>query len=201
MKLLILNGSPKSGRSNTMNITRAFIDGFPKDTEVEQIDLYKKEIRPCLGCFSCWSKTPGECVIKDDMQKIYEKIKASDIIIESFPLYFFGMPSVMKCLTDRCLPFMLLYMGNQTGEGWFLTGEMIELIESGAPNIVCMQPFGCLPNHVTGKGAIKALRKKYPQSNIVAVDYDPGASEVNQLNRIKLMLSTAQKNLNKKQTI
>ncbi|MEE0962901.1 MAG: flavodoxin family protein [Ruminococcus bromii] len=88
MKLLILNGSPKSGRSNTMNITRAFIDGFPKGTEVEQIDLYKKEIKPCLGCFSCWSKTPGECIIKDDMQEIYEKIKASDIIIESFPLYF-----------------------------------------------------------------------------------------------------------------
>lgn len=117
MKLLILNGSPKSGRSNTMNITRAFIDGFPKGTEVEQIDLYKKEIKPCLGCFSCWSKTPGECIIKDDMQEIYEKIKASDIIIESFPLYFFGMPSVMKCLTDRCLPFMLHYMGNQTGDG------------------------------------------------------------------------------------
>ena len=74
---------------------------------------------------------------------------------------------------------------------------MIELIERGAPNIVCMQPLGCLPNHVTGKGAIKALRKKYPQSNIVAVDYDPGASEVNQLNRIKLMLSTAFKNLDK----
>ena len=87
-------------------------------------------------------------------------------------------------------------MGNMTGEGWFLTGEMIELIESGAPNIVCMQPFACLPNHVTGKGVIKALRKKYPESNIVAVDYDPGASEVNQLNRIKLMLSTAFKKLN-----
>ena len=87
-------------------------------------------------------------------------------------------------------------IGNQTGEGWFLTGEMIELIEEGAPNIVCMQPFACLPNHVTGKGVIKALRKKYPQSNIVAVDYDPGASEVNQLNRIKLMLSTAFKNMN-----
>ncbi len=86
-------------------------------------------------------------------------------------------------------------LGNQTGEGWFLTGEMIGLIEDGAPNIVCMQPFACLPNHVTGKGAIKALRKKYPQSNIVAVDYDPGASEVNQLNRIKLMLSTAFKNM------
>lgn len=90
-------------------------------------------------------------------------------------------------------------IGNQTGEGWFLTGEMIELIEEGAPNIVCMQPFACLPNHVTGKGVIKALRKKYPQSNIVAVDYDPGASEVNQLNRIKLMLSTAFKNMKKTQ--
>lgn len=86
-------------------------------------------------------------------------------------------------------------IGNQTGEGWFLTGEMIGLIEDGAPNIVCMQPFACLPNHVTGKGVIKALRKKYPESNIVAIDYDPGASEVNQVNRIKLMLSTAFKNL------
>ena len=86
-------------------------------------------------------------------------------------------------------------IGNQTGEGWFLTGEMIELIDEGAPNIVCMQPFACLPNHVTGKGVIKALRRKYPQSNIVAIDYDPGASETNQLNRIKLMLSTAFKNM------
>ncbi len=85
--------------------------------------------------------------------------------------------------------------GNQTGEGWFLTGEMIELIHSGVPNIVCAQPFGCLPNHVVGKGVIKELRHKFPESNIVAVDYDPGATEVNQLNRIKLMLSTAVKNL------
>ncbi len=86
-------------------------------------------------------------------------------------------------------------IGNQTGEGWFLTGEMIELIHMGVNNIVCTQPFACLPNHVVGKGVIKALRKHYPLSNIVAIDYDPGASEVNQLNRIKLMLSTAQKNL------
>ncbi len=85
--------------------------------------------------------------------------------------------------------------GNQTGEGWFLTGEMLELIESGTPNIVCTQPFGCLPNHIVGKGVIKALRGAYPKANIVAIDYDPGASEVNQLNRIKLMLSTAFKNL------
>ena len=86
---------------------------------------------------------------------------------------------------------------NQTGEGWFLTAEMIELIESGVPNILCMQPFACLPNHVTGKGMIKELRNRYVGSNIIAVDYDPGASEVNQLNRIKLMLSVAFKNLQK----
>ena len=89
----------------------------------------------------------------------------------------------------------IVSIGNQTGEGWFLTGEMIELIHGGVNNIVCTQPFACLPNHVVGKGVIKELRKQYPLSNIVAIDYDPGASEVNQLNRIKLMLSTAQKNL------
>ena len=91
----------------------------------------------------------------------------------------------------------IVSIGNQTGEGWFLTGEMVELIHDDVPNIVCAQPFGCLPNHVVGKGVVKALRKSYPQSNIVAIDYDPGASEVNQLNRIKLMLSTAQRNLGK----
>ena len=89
----------------------------------------------------------------------------------------------------------IVSIGNQTGEGWFLTGEMVELIHSGVNNIVCTQPFGCLPNHVVGKGVIKELRRQDPLSNIVAIDYDPGASEVNQLNRIKLMLSTAQKNL------
>ncbi len=89
----------------------------------------------------------------------------------------------------------IVSLGNQTGEGWFLTGEMLELIHNGAPNIVCTQPFACLPNHVVGKGVIKELRRRYPESNIVAIDFDPGASEVNQLNRIKLMLSTANKNM------
>lgn len=89
----------------------------------------------------------------------------------------------------------IVSLGNQTGEGWFLTGEMLELIHNGAPNIVCTQPFACLPNHVVGKGVIKELRRLYPDSNIVAIDFDPGASEVNQLNRLKLMLSTANKNL------
>lgn len=85
----------------------------------------------------------------------------------------------------------VLSCGNNNGEGWFLTAEMIELIESGVPNIICAQPFACLPNHVTGKGMIKELRRQYPESNIIPIDYDPGASEANQLNRIKLMVSTA----------
>ena len=87
--------------------------------------------------------------------------------------------------------------GNQTGEGWFLTGEMLELINEGVTNIICAQPFACLPNHIVGKGVIKRIRHDHPDANIVAIDYDPGASEVNQLNRIKLMLSTAQKKLKK----
>ena len=92
-------------------------------------------------------------------------------------------------VAELAKPF--LSIGNQYGEGWFLTGEMVELLLSGVPNIVCIQPFACLPNHVVGKGVIKALRKSYPGANIVAVDYDPGASEVNQLNRIKLMIAVA----------
>lgn len=90
----------------------------------------------------------------------------------------------------------ILSLGHHTGEGWLLTAEMIELIESGTPNIVCMQPFACLPNHVTGKGMIKELKRQYPEANIAAIDYDPGASEVNQINRIRLMLSVAFKNKN-----
>jgi len=85
----------------------------------------------------------------------------------------------------------IVAIGNQTGEGWFLTAEMVELIESGANNVVCLQPFACLPNHVIGKGVIKELKHRYPTANIVAIDYDPGASEVNQVNRIKLLLSAA----------
>ena len=86
-------------------------------------------------------------------------------------------------------------IGHQSGEGWFLLGEMIELIEYGVPNIVCVQPFGCLPNHITGRGMIKKLKEEYSHSNIVSIDYDPAYSEVNQINRIKLMLSVAKKNL------
>ncbi len=105
----------------------------------------------------------------------------------------FEAPMHIAQVAKLAKPFLSL--GNQYGEGWFLTGEMAELLCSDTPNIVCIQPFACLPNHVVGKGVIKQLKKVYPQANIVAVDYDPGASEVNQLNRIKLMLSTAKKKL------
>ena len=101
----------------------------------------------------------------------------------------FDAPMPIEQIAQLAKPF--LSIGNQYGEGWFLTGEMVELLTSGTPNIVCIQPFACLPNHVVGKGVIKALRRTYPFANIAAVDYDPGASEVNQLNRIKLMLSGA----------
>lgn len=107
----------------------------------------------------------------------------------------FTPPSDIRVLANMASD--IVSIGNQTGEGWFLTGEMLELIHNDVPNIVCAQPFGCLPNHVVGKGVIKELRIEHPDANIVAVDYDPGASEVNQLNRIKLMLATAKKNLKK----
>lgn len=96
----------------------------------------------------------------------------------------------------------ILSIGNQTGEGWFLTAEMVEYIENGIPNVVCVQPFACLPNHVVGKGVIKTIRDKYPEANIAPIDYDPGASEANQTNRIKLLMAVAKDNLNnKKNTI
>jgi predicted CoA-substrate-specific enzyme activase len=103
----------------------------------------------------------------------------------------FEAPLPIREVAKLAKPF--LSIGNQYGEGWFLTGEMAELLITQVPNIVCIQPFACLPNHVVGKGVIKKLKSAYPQANIVAVDYDPGASEVNQLNRIKLMLSSATK--------
>jgi predicted nucleotide-binding protein (sugar kinase/HSP70/actin superfamily) len=102
------------------------------------------------------------------------------------PLYIDKLASKAEKVTS---------LGNQCGEGWLLAGEMVELIDSGVPNIVCMQPFACLPNHVVGKGMMKPLRSYDPLANIVPIDYDPGASDVNQLNRIKLMMATAHKNL------
>ena len=107
----------------------------------------------------------------------------------------FSPPSFIGSKAKAAADF--LSIGNQTGEGWFLTGEMAELLKEGADGIVCVQPFACLPNHIVGKGVIQPIREKFPDANIVAIDYDPGASEVNQLNRIKLMLSLAKEKTDK----
>lgn len=109
----------------------------------------------------------------------------------------FTPPHRIEHLAERASH--VLSLGHQMGEGWFLTAEIVSLIEDEVNNVICMQPFGCLPNHVTGKGIVKELRRVYPLSNVVTVDYDPGSSHVNQLNRIKLMMATAFKNLNKSQ--
>jgi predicted nucleotide-binding protein (sugar kinase/HSP70/actin superfamily) len=101
----------------------------------------------------------------------------------------FAVPGMMGELAQRAQ--QVTSLGNQAGEGWLLTGEVLELIDSGTPNVICVQPFACLPNHVVGKGMFKEIRRQHPGANLVAIDYDPGASEVNQLNRIKLMLTTA----------
>ncbi len=126
--------------------------------------------------------------------KIMDKLR-SYVAIPLADSKHFSPPSKVSDLADMAKDIVSL--GNQTGEGWFLTGEMLELIHSGCANIVCTQPFGCLPNHIVGKGVMKKLRESYPEANLVAIDYDSGASEVNQLNRIKLMLAVAKDNLNK----
>ena len=105
----------------------------------------------------------------------------------------FERPEPISAMAQKAT--QVLSLCNNMGEGWLLTAEMLDLIDHGAPNIICTQPFACLPNHVVGKAVIKELRRQHPESNIVAVDYDPGASEVNQLNRIKLMISVAKENL------
>lgn len=117
MKVLILNGSPKLEKSNTLNVTNAFVSGFPEGTEVKRIDIYTKEIKPCRGCFACWASPDGICAIKDDMPEILAAIKEADVIIESFPLYFYGMPSQLKAVTDRCLALAEPYMGAKSDDG------------------------------------------------------------------------------------
>lgn len=104
----------------------------------------------------------------------------------------FSPPPSITHLASKASEFLSL--GNQTGEGWLITAEMIDCIENGVPNILCVQPLACLPNHITGRGMFKALKDKYPQANIMPIDYDPGISYVNQMNRVKLMLSVALKN-------
>lgn len=106
MNILVLNGSPKSKNSNTLQITAAFLDGLNSNesNSVELVDISKSEIGHCLGCHACWTKTPGQCIFKDDMAELIEKYVNADLVIWSFPLYYFGMPSKIKAFFDRLLP-------------------------------------------------------------------------------------------------
>ncbi len=167
-------------------------------------------IVPDLLDFFSYSSLNG--VIKyDELLLGNKKTKAvSNITVSIYDMYKkpsvdafksskrFTTPANIKELAYKAKKFLSL--ANQSGEGWFLTGEMIELLDSGVDNILCLQPFACLPNHITGKGMIKKLKDAYPCSNIVPIDYDAGISEVNQINRIKLMLTNAVKNMNRQKS-
>ncbi len=119
LKVLILYGSPKNDNSSTMNVTRAFCEGIKEaiDAEIEYVNLSSLKVKPCIGCLSCWAKTEGECIIRnDDIVPFKEKILEADIFIESFPLYFFGMPGTLKVFTDRMLSMMNTYRGHKPPE-------------------------------------------------------------------------------------
>lgn len=112
LKIVLLNGSPKGSRSNTLKIADAFVSGFPETSEVEHVTLYRYQLNPCRGCFQCWGSGDGQCCFSDDMKEIFDYLRRSDIVILSFPLYFFGMPSHVKAMLDRCLPLMKPYQGS-----------------------------------------------------------------------------------------
>lgn len=125
MKILAINGSPKGKRSNTWRLTSAFLEGITakeesvgvQPPEIETLNIGSLNIKPCLGCFSCWSKTPGGCCIHDDMQGVINKILWADIVVWSFPLYYFGLPGQLKTLIDRQLPMSLPFMSAETVSG------------------------------------------------------------------------------------
>ena len=125
MKILAINGSPKGKRSNTWRLTSAFLEGITiqeendgaQAPEIETLNIGSLNIKPCLGCFSCWSKTPGKCCIHDDMQGVIDKILWADVVVWSFPLYYFGLPGQLKTLIDRQLPMSLPFMCTETESG------------------------------------------------------------------------------------
>ncbi len=123
MNILVINGSPKAERSNTWQLTNAFLEGMNESgeaIETQTLTVRDMNIRPCLGCFSCWSKTPGQCCIADDMGQVIEKLLWADVTVWSFPLYYFSVPGPLKNLIDRQLPLILPFMspdGGETGSG------------------------------------------------------------------------------------
>ena len=150
---------------------------------ITDIKLYGGSKKVRLACEACLAYVEG--FQKDMIAALKESGR-------------FRVPSTFRELLN--LVHGYLGEGNKMGEGWLLTAEMLELIHSGTPNIVCTQPFGCLPNHIVGKGMIRKLKDEYPHSNIVAIDYDPGATRINQENRIKLMLANARGRIGQKES-
>ncbi len=152
---------------------------FKVDNRLEDIKLYGGSSAKKMVC----------TVLFNYLQEL------EGMIIESTQKYGFTPPGKYSHIKELVKP--VIGYGSKMGEGWLLTAEMLELAESGYENIVCTQPFGCLPNHINGKGAIRKIKEINPRANIVAIDYDPGASKVNQENRIKLMLAVAKEELDK----
>lgn len=153
---------------------------FKTDNRLEDIKLYGgKKIKKIAMQIAMWYLTKIETALREAAAAYGD----------------FCVPEPYSHIKEKCTK--IIGAGCKMGEGWLLTAEMMELIESGYGNIVCAQPFGCLPNHIVGKGMIRKLKELYPESNIVPIDYDPGATRVNQENRIKLMLAVAQENLDK----
>ena len=116
MKVLVINGSPRGEGSNTMVLTRAFIEGA-EWSDVEVVDISKISVKGCRGCFSCWTATPGKCVIKDDMNDILPKLVAADVVVWSFPLYSCGFPGELKCFMDRQIPLAMPEMKEESATG------------------------------------------------------------------------------------
>lgn len=174
MKILIINGSPKAERSNSLRLTHAFVDGIKREntskqisTEVEKVDIARLDIQACKGCFACWKVTPGKCCIKDDMQSVLTKLLWADIIIYSFPLYYFNVPGALKNLIDRQLPMVLPFMSERedgVGSGshdarYDMSGKRYVLISTcgfysakGNYDSVC-QMF----DHICGKGKYETI--------------------------------------------
>ncbi len=119
MKVLVINGSPKGRKSNTYRLTQAFLAGMAEGgeaPEVRELAVSQLNIRPCLGCFSCWNKTPGQCCIHDDMGQVIDALLWADVTLWSFPLYYFSVPGPLKNLLDRQLPMSLPFMAEDGGE-------------------------------------------------------------------------------------
>lgn len=172
MNILAINGSPKGKCSNTWRLTSAFLDGIIAWAEngrkqapaIETLSVSALDIKPCLGCFSCWSKTPGKCCIHDDMQAVIEKILWADVIIWSFPLYYFGLPGQLKNLIDRQLPMSLPFMSTETESGghpsrYDMSGKRTVVV-STCGFYTAKGNYGCVTSlfdRLCGKGGYTAI--------------------------------------------